>query len=287
LLGKLDQLAAVTEQPSAESLMSALTDLSALDTNGGAGGQDAETEEAMSLLNSVASKPTKDELNAALSDLSGLMPTSSEMDEALASLDSIAAASSHKAPTADELSAALLAVEAHPNEADVDALNMLDSVAQTKLDKDGQQPLDAAALSSALAGLDGLGDAGGSGGGDGDVKDIDLSGLDLGNEASLSALTDALATLDGDVEGLPTVDDNLSLPKSPTFELRGELLANNSASKNTSTDDSKSPSMPQSFVFDLSGLDPEFSTPEGESDEGSARPIANSAVFDLSGLGDF
>jgi len=258
LLGKLDQLAAVTEQPSTESLMSALSDLSNVNT----GGNDAETLEAMDLLNSVAAKSTNPELNTGLSE-----PSSSEMEEALASLNNLAGGSSSTKP-ADDLSAQLLALEAHPDKADVDALNMLDSVAQSKLDKEGQQSLNAEELSSVLAGLGDLGDS----------NEPDLGKIDLSSDASFISLSEKLASLD--TEGLATVDDDLSLPKSPTFDLHIRF------DEHPNTDDSKS-GLPQSGVFDLSGLDlSALSKPEDDDDK-DKRPIANSAVFDISDLQGF
>jgi len=265
----LDQLAAVSEKPTEESLMSALSDLNALESGGG--GNDAETMEAMSILNDVAAQPSKAELNAALSDLTGLIPSSAEMDEALASLDSIAAGSGKsKEPepvSVDDLSAALLAVESHPDQADVDALNMLDSVAQTKLHKDQPQSLDADALSSALAGLDGLE------GNDGTTDD--LSTID---DKSLSAICDSLAMLDEDAA--PVEDKG-----TPSGSNGIDFSALDAAAGNAAGSDSSKP-LANSVMFDLSGLDfGDFSQPEAETEE-TRRPIANSAVFDLSGLED-
>jgi len=271
LLGMLDQLASVSEQPTQESLMSALSDLSTGD--GGGAGTDAETLEAMSILNSAAQQPTKAELNAALSDLSGLMPSSSDVDDALASLDSIAASSGSsdaKPPSisADELGAALLAVESHPDQADVDALNMLDSVAHSKLDSGQSQTLDQDALSSALEGLSGFG-------GDGsiDTSSVDLDGTSFSSvlaqldQGGVGELPHDL--VDKDLSQIGDVDD-VTLPESPSF-------VNPTPVTTKGTETSSSSKAPQSFLFDLSGLEDLMPKSDGSH-------MANSAVFDISDL---
>ena len=229
LLGKLDELAAVTEQPTEESLQSALHDLSVLDGAAPAATGPSTSADAL----------------AALSDLTALAPADdADMASALASLDSIAAAAPAPASTAsahDELSAALLGVEAHPDAADLSALSMLDSVAQSRLQQEPQPALTADSLSSALTDLSGDSTAtaaapGTSGG----------TNAEMGGYVSLAALSDALSALGGAQDS--TGGDLAGL------DLNGIDLSGLDALAGDAQPQPQPQPPPSSAVFDLSGL---------------------------------
>ena len=242
LLGKLDQLAAVTEQPTAESLQSALHDLTMFDSSSDNNDTSSDTSSAAAAalagLDAVAPAPSSAELSAALSDLTALAPADdADMASALASLDSIAAAAPPQPqpqpqaaaqPARDELSAALLGVEAHPDAAALSTLSMLDSVAQHQLQQEAPPAVTAEGLSSALAGLDstaaGAGDA-----------------ADIAPDVSLADLSDALSALGGSGDGAP--------PDSGVFDLSGLDVSSLATDGNAP----QTPA-PSSAVFDLSGL---------------------------------